>query len=124
MGILEQEQKNGGVFLHLQDFISRLDGRVLNKRSLENLIKAGALDQLNSDRAKLFGGVDTIVRHATLNSDERNSDQENLFDNSKEFAVGIPELPASTEWASLDKLNYEFEAMGFYLSAHPLDVYG
>ena len=124
MGILEQEQKNGGVFLHLQDFISRLDGRVLNKRSLENLIKAGALDQLNPDRAKLFGGVDIIVRHATLNSDERNSDQENLFDNSKEFAVGIPELPTSTEWASLDKLNYEFEAMGFYLSAHPLDVYG
>ena len=124
MGILEQEQKNRGVFSNLQDFVSRLDGRVLNKRSLENLIKAGALDKLNSDRAKLFGGVDIIVRHATLNSDERNSDQESLFDNSKEFVAGVPELPASIEWDSLDRLNYEFEAMGFYLSAHPLDTYG
>ena len=124
MGILEQEQKNRGVFSNLQDFVSRLDGRVLNKRSLENLIKAGALDKLNSDRAKLFGGVDIIVRHSNLNSDERNSDQESLFDNSKEFAAGVPELPASIEWDSLDRLNYEFEAMGFYLSAHPLDTYG
>ena len=124
MGILEQEQKNGGIFSNLQEFVSRLDGRVLNKRSLENLIKAGALDKLNSDRAKLFGGVDIIVRHSNLNSDERNSDQESLFDNSKEFVAGVPELPASIEWDSLDRLNYEFEAMGFYLSAHPLDTYG
>jgi DNA polymerase-3 subunit alpha len=124
MGILEQEQKSGGIFSNLQDFISRLDGRVLNKRSLENLIKAGALDKLNSDRAKLFGGVDIIVRHSNLNSDERNSDQESLFDNSKEFVAGVPELPASLEWDPLDRLNYEFEAMGFYLSAHPLDTYG
>ncbi len=124
MGILEQEQKSGGIFSNLQEFVSRLDGRVLNKRSLENLIKAGALDKINSDRAKLFGGVDIIVRHSNLNSDERNSDQESLFDNSKEFVAGVPELPASIEWDSLDRLNYEFEAMGFYLSAHPLDTYG
>jgi DNA polymerase-3 subunit alpha len=124
MGILEQEQKNGGIFSNLQEFVSRLDGRVLNKRSLENLIKAGALDKLNSDRAKLFGGVDIIVRHTNLNSDERNSDQESLFDNSKELAAGVPELPASIEWDSLERLNCEFEAMGFYLSAHPLDTYG
>jgi len=124
MSILEQEQKSGGVFTNLQEFVSRLDGRVLNKRSLENLIKAGALDKLNSDRAKLFGGVDIIVRHSNLNSDERNSDQESLFDNSKEFVAGVPELPAAIEWDSLERLNYEFEAMGFYLSAHPLDTYG
>ena len=124
MSILEQEQKSGGIFSNLQELVSRLDGRVLNKRSLENLIKAGALDRINSDRATLFGGVDIIVRHSNLNSDERNSDQESLFDNSKEFAAGVPELPASIEWDSLDRLNYEFEAMGFYLSAHPLDTYG
>ena len=124
MSILEQEQKSGGIFSNLQEFVSRLDGRVLNKRSLENLIKAGALDRINSDRAKLFGGVDIIVRHSNLNSDERNSDQESLFDNSKEFVAGVPELPAAIEWDSLERLNYEFEAMGFYLSAHPLDTYG
>ena len=124
MGILEQEQKSGGIFSNLQEFVSRLDGRVLNKRSLENLIKAGALDKINSDRAKLFGGVDIIVRHSNLNSDEQNSDQESLFDNSKEFVAGVPELPAAIEWDSLERLNYEFEAMGFYLSAHPLDTYG
>ena len=124
MSILEQEQKSGGIFSNLQEFVSRLDGRVLNKRSLENLIKAGALDRINSDRAKLFGGVDIIVRHSNLNSDEQNSDQESLFDNSKEFVAGVPELPAAIEWDALERLNYEFEAMGFYLSAHPLDTYG
>ena len=60
-----------------------MDGRVLNKRSLENLVKAGALDKLYTDRARLFANVDKVIRYSNATFEERNSNQENLFSDVK-----------------------------------------
>jgi DNA polymerase-3 subunit alpha len=79
---------------------------------------------LQSDRAQLFNAVDLIIRHSNAAFEERNSDQENLFgaaETSDQSSIRLPVVPV---WSALEKLSNEFEAVGFYLSAHPLDSYG
>ncbi|MBT5913495.1 MAG: DNA polymerase III subunit alpha [Rhodospirillaceae bacterium] len=124
MSVLEEERDRDGEFSSLEDFTSRMDGRVLNKRSLENLVKAGALDKLYTDRARLFANVDKVIRYSNATFEERNSNQENLFGDVKLTESESLNFSATAEWSSLERLKYEFEAMGFYLSAHPLDAYG
>ena len=124
MSALEEERDRNGEFLSLENFTSRIDGRLLNRRSLENLVKAGALDKLYSDRARLFANVDIVIRYSNATFEERNSNQENLFGEVKLTESESLNFLTTAEWSSLERLKHEFEAMGFYLSAHPLDAYG
>ena len=122
MAGLVAERETGGAFRDLSDFATRIDPRHVNKRALENLIRAGALDSVNVNRAQSFAAIETVLRHAHLSTEERNSQQTTLFGGGGEDAQAIP-LDAVSDWDMMDRLKGEFEAVGFYLSAHPLDAY-
>jgi DNA polymerase-3 subunit alpha len=117
------ERTANGPFKDLWDFAGRLDARQMNKRQMENLTRAGAFDGLNSNRAQVLDGVDLILRYAAAQANERGSDQASLFGGDDGVKQPPPKLPASPEWSLTDKLGHEFESVGFYLSAHPLDAY-
>jgi DNA polymerase-3 subunit alpha len=124
MVALESERAANGPFRSLGDFATRIDGRAVNKRSLENLVRAGAFDGLHPNRAQLFDGADIVLRHANAAAEERASDQVNLFGGGDESEPVRINLAARHDWSALERLRNEFEAIGFYLSAHPLDAYG
>jgi DNA polymerase-3 subunit alpha len=118
--LIEERSKNGE-FKDMDDFCSRVDTRQINKRALENLIKAGAFDTINPNRAQLLQGVEMMLREMNLAAQERNSNQVSLFGDQVDEHTII--LPAVNDWDLIEKLNCEKEAVGFYLSAHPLDAY-
>lgn len=120
-----QERARGGPFKDLIDFARRLDSRIVNKRMLENLICAGAFDSLNSHRAQLFESVDIIMKYLGEAGIKKANNQSTLFD-SGETDDGSPiiKFPQVSPWSTLKRLQNELEAVGFYLSSHPLDAYG
>ncbi len=121
---LVAERAANGPFRSLFDLAQRLDGKVLNKRMLESLAAAGAFDQLVANRAQVMAAADLVLRHASAAASERGSGQASLFGSGGDAFAQAPPLPVVTEWGPLDRLAKEFEAIGFYLSAHPLDAYG
>ena len=118
---LVKARDNGGPFKNLTDFANRVDGGVINKRLLENLVKSGALDSLHPNRAQLHDGAEVVLRHAQSKASDRVSKQVSLFGEGDSAQKLV--LPNVTEWRKTEKLNNEFDAIGFYLSAHPLDAY-
>ena len=121
---LVEERKSRGEFKTIQDFAERIDPKTMNRRQLERLIAAGAFDCLETNRASLNAGTDIILRYAQSLAEERASGQVSLFggDDGGASGLGMPDLPTIKNWSILDRLAYEFEAVGFYLSAHPLDT--
>lgn len=115
------ERKARGSFRSIQDVAGRVDSKAVNKRSLENLVRAGAFDHLEPSRARLFSGVELLVRHAQASAEARASSQASLFGASD--AVPRFELPGGEGWSRTEILNEEKAAIGFFLSAHPLDAY-
>jgi DNA polymerase III subunit alpha len=107
-------------FADLADLAQRVDPRQLNKMQIENLARAGAFDKLERNRARVFAGAETILRRAQASAEERGSGQIGLFGGGKPEALRLPDLPA---WAPMDELAFEAEAVGFHLTAHPLDAY-
>ncbi|MGB1547337.1 MAG: DNA polymerase III subunit alpha [Alphaproteobacteria bacterium] len=119
---LIEEREQGGPFKDVYDFASRIDSRTMNRRQLESLIQAGAYDSSNPNRAQLFAAIDQLMAWANAAQQERATQQESLFQEATEtFAVALPE---TEEWTMMERLRREYEAVGFYLSAHPLDAYG
>ncbi|MEE8171332.1 MAG: DNA polymerase III subunit alpha, partial [Alphaproteobacteria bacterium] len=115
------ERDVNGPYKSVFDFATRLGAGVVNKRQLENLMRAGAFDALEPSRRKLFDAVELLLRHA--DSAERNSDQDSLFGAGPNMGMPEPSLAEVADWPPLERLNYEQEAIGFYLSAHPLEAY-
>ncbi|MDQ0320309.1 DNA polymerase-3 subunit alpha [Pararhizobium capsulatum DSM 1112] len=110
-------------FESLEDFCLRIDPKLLNRRVFESLICAGAFDCFGYDRAELVGGMDRILGLAQRAQENKVSGQSDMF--GAGFATG-PEklaLPAYSPWLASEKLHREFQVLGFYLSAHPLDTY-
>ncbi len=116
------ERQANGPYKSVIDFATRLGAGVVNKRQLENLVRAGAFDALEPSRRKLFEAVEMLLRHAE--SAARNSDQDSLFGAGPNMGMPEPTLADVADWPPLERLNYEQEAIGFYLSAHPLEAYG
>jgi DNA polymerase-3 subunit alpha len=103
------------------DLAERLDQRVINKRLLESLVKAGAFDSLNKNRAQAFGAVEALNRHSQATHESRGSNQDSLF--GDDTAQRRPQLPKVPDWSPMERLQNEFQAIGFYLSSHPLASY-
>ena len=122
MASVVAERRENGAYQGIEDFAFRLDSKVINKRQLENLGRAGAFDGLTANRKQIFEGVEMIVRQAGAAANERNSDQIGLFGAEETLAAPII-LPDTPDWLPMDRLKEEFDAIGFYLSAHPLDTY-
>ncbi|MEM8833953.1 MAG: DNA polymerase III subunit alpha, partial [Pseudomonadota bacterium] len=114
------ERKTNGEFKDMNGFLSRLDSRVMNKRQFEGLIAAGAFDSFGHDRATLMGNTEMMLRHASALADERESGQSSLFGGDDTHSE-MPPMQDVEAWDELERLSHEFGAVGFYLSAHPLD---
>jgi DNA polymerase III subunit alpha len=119
VAIREREQR--GAFTSLEDFCTRLDSRIANRKMLESLIKAGAFDFLGRDRAELFGCIDDSVSASAAAQRDRMAGQVSLFDETTAPATSRKRL--ITRWSEHEKLAYEKELLGFYVSGHPLDAY-
>ncbi|KGF69347.1 DNA polymerase III subunit alpha [Hoeflea sp. BAL378] len=119
------EARGDTPFASLEDFCTRIDPRQVNRRVLESLIAAGALDCFGHDRAALSAGLDRILGFAQRAQENRISGQSDMFGMggaSQESSESI-HLPAAPPWLPAEKLHREYQALGFYLSAHPLDSY-
>ncbi len=109
-------------FATLEDFCLRIDAKLVNRRVLESLIHGGAFDCFGHDRAVLAAGIDRIIGYAQRESENRASGQSDMFGGG---AGGEEKLsfPTVTPWLPSERLLREFQVLGFYLSAHPLDSY-
>jgi DNA polymerase-3 subunit alpha len=86
-------------------------------------VKAGAIDCLNRNRAQSFAASEMLLRHAAAAAEDRVSRQVSLFGDADGPARG-PALPVLQDWPPIERLQHEFDVIGFYLSSHPLDAYG
>jgi DNA polymerase III subunit alpha len=116
-----RERERGGDFSSLQDFCSRLDSRIANRKMLESLIKAGAFDFLGRERAGLFACIDEALSASAAAYRDRVAGQVSLFDETSAPTTSRKRL--ITPWSEHEKLTYEKELLGFYVSGHPLDAY-
>ncbi len=117
--IREREQR--GDFVSLEDFCARLDSRVANRKLLESLIKAGAFDFLARDRSELFSCIDDAMMASAAAQRDRVAGQVSLFDEAS--APTGSRKRQSIPWSEHEKLSYEKELLGFYVSGHPLAAY-
>jgi len=119
-----EEREANGPFEDLFDLTARLGTGVLNKRLLEAMIKAGALDQFDDNRQRLMASIETALRYGAAHTEQEASEQVSLF-GAGLGAVDLPKpkRPEVDDLPVLERLQQEFSVLGFYLSAHPLDGY-
>jgi DNA polymerase-3 subunit alpha len=122
MAIAIRERDERGEFASLEDFCSRLDSRVANRKMLESLMKAGAFDFTTRDRAELFASIEDALASSAALQRDRVAGQVSLFDEQTHAATAA-RRPSSRPWSEHEKLSYEKELLGFYVSGHPLDAY-
>ena len=130
--IVEEREKNGP-YEGFIDLVGRVDGKAVNKRVLECLIKTGGFDALEGNRAALLADLDRAMGEAQLRRKDREAGQVNLFDlmggdedgsdlaDDFSTAAKLPDVPEMDE---LEKLKLEKELLGFFLSGHPVDTLG
>ncbi|MCI0656281.1 MAG: DNA polymerase III subunit alpha, partial [Acidobacteria bacterium] len=106
-------------FTSLQQLCREVDSRTLNRKALESLVKSGALDSLGLPRAALYRALEAVVSSAQKESRDLAAGQASLFE-SGHAADSAPGIVAAEEWASRERLAYEKETLGFYISGHPL----
>ncbi len=123
MAEIVAERRRAGPFASVLDFAGRIDPTHLNRRQLENLARAGAFDRLEPNRRRIVEGVEVILRHAGAVAEDRNSGQIGLFGQHAGAAELGPTLPDVEDWLPMQRLTEEFDALGMYLSAHPLKTY-
>ena len=116
-----REREERGDFISLEDFCARLDSRIANRKMLESLVKSGAFDFVGKDRAELFGCIDDAVSASVAAQRDRLAGQVSLFDEATAPTTSRKRL--ASRWSDHEKLSYEKELLGFYVSGHPLDAY-
>ena len=118
------EERKNGPFYSLFEFCERVDLRKVNRRVIESLIKCGAFDSMGRPRSQLFMGLDEALEYGQRIQREKNDPQMGLFDVSNEqVEINRPSLPDIEEWEEKEKLAYEKESLGFYITGHPLNRY-
>jgi len=120
--VVNEREKNGK-FKTFTDFINRVDPKDVNKLQLEGLVKAGAFDEFDSNRKKLFEAIPKIIQTIKSKYDEKVSNQTNLFDDVDNIDNETFEFEASRPWTKKELLGEEFISLGFYISDHPLNEY-
>jgi DNA polymerase-3 subunit alpha len=117
-------ERRQGPFADLFDLVARVGTKVLNRRLLEALIKAGALDRLDGNRRRLQETIDLALRYGAAHAEQAASDQTSMFGSLLEQPeLPKPRPPEVADFSVLERLEQEFGVLGFYLSAHPLDGY-
>lgn len=125
MRLLVAEREKNGPYKSVWDALARLGPQTLNRRQLEVLIKAGVFDELERNRAWLMTNIDTLIAYAQAADEAATSGQTSLFGGS-----GVPDAAAyisgckpTPQWQALEQLQFEAEAVGFYMSSHPLEAF-
>ena len=120
--IIVSRKKNGKKFSSLTDFVERVQHKDLNKKSLESLIKCGALDEFG-ERGLLLGNIDTILEYARENQKNVSQGQTSLFSLSPEINVSSIKMKPKPAATKKERLAWEKELLGLYVSEHPLEEY-
>ncbi len=117
------ESRNAkGSYKSLSDFAARINTKAVNKRALETLAAAGAFDAFEPSRALVYANVEGMIALANRISDNAALGTSDLFGGAGDSAATL-DLKAAEAWTPMDKLQKEFDAVGFFLSGHPLDQY-
>ena len=111
-----------GSFTSLHDFALRVRSQLVNRRVVESLVKCGAFDSLERNRARLLGSLEDVLRWAAARAEERSGRQIGLFGQAA-GGDAPPPLPGTPEWTAEEELRAEHEAIGFFITGHPLDRY-
>jgi DNA polymerase-3 subunit alpha len=109
-------------FATLFDFARRVNLKKVGKRPLEMLTRAGAFDQRDRNRRRVFDSLEGLVGYSAAIHEQKNSNQVSLFGEAGDD-LPEPRLAGTPDWLPAERLNEEFKAIGFYLSGHPLDDY-
>ena len=119
--IVREREKNGK-FESLENFIKRVDAKDVNKLQLEGLTKAGAFDEFEKDRNKIFVSIPKIIQQIKNINDDKSNNQSSLFENTESQANQFEYLKSKT-WTQKELLSEEFRSLGFYISDHPLNEF-
>ncbi len=120
---IAERQKNGR-FKSIEDFCSRLDSRTVNRKILESLVKCGAFDGIEKNRAAIFSQIESAMAAAASIQRDRASGQVSLFGEEPLMPAKRSSKASKIEpWPQLDTLRYEKELLGYFVSGHPLDAY-
>ena len=122
-GIITERNKNGD-YESLIDFAERNCDLRIGRRALETMCKAGVFDSLVAHRAQSFEAIPLMIAHAAACLAQRDSTQNNLFFDAQNANPPPPTLPEIEAWTHHEMLNHELDAVGFYISDHPLNPYG
>lgn len=119
------EREERGLFKNLRDFIERMSGREVNKKTIENLIKAGAMDELPGNRRQKMMVYVQIMDSIAQEKKNTMAGQMSLFDlvSEEEKSAFEIRMPNVTEYTKEDRLAFEKEVLGIYISGHPLEEY-
>jgi DNA polymerase-3 subunit alpha len=128
--IIEERLENGP-YPSVFEFAKRSNTRIVNKKAYESFVYSGAFDAYDFHRAQYFyigpndkmNGIEKLIKYANDFQNNQNSAQESLFGGSKADLILEPSFPVSPEWGLIDRLKYEKDAIGIFLSGHPLDDY-
>jgi len=128
--IIEERDLNGP-YKNIYDFAQRSNTRSVNRKSYENLVYGGAFDAMGLNRAQFFAktengiltGVERLIKYANDYQNTQSSSQSSLFGGSVASYIPEPALPEADEWPLIEKLKYEKDVIGIYLTGHPLDNY-
>lgn len=128
--IIEERLANGA-YQTVFDFAKRSNTRIVNKKAYESFVYSGAFDAFGFHRAQYFyigandkmNGIEKLIKYANDFQNNENSSQASLFGGSKADLILEPSFPVSPEWGLIDRLKYEKDAIGIFLSGHPLDDY-
>jgi DNA polymerase-3 subunit alpha len=128
--IIEERDANGP-YKSVYDFAQRSNVRAVNKKSYENLVYGGAFDEFGLRRSQFFAktengiltGIERLVKYANDYQNTQGSSQSSLFGGSVASYIPEPAMPDVEEWPLIEKLKYEKDAIGIYLTGHPLDNY-
>lgn len=110
-----------GPFRDLADFARRIDAKLVNRRTIEALIAAGALDQLEADRARAMAAIDGMLALSNRTREAAAGGQSELFGGG--MVAEAFRIPPTEPWSPAERLRREHDAVGFFLSGHPLDDY-
>ncbi len=118
--VIVAARDEGGEFKSIFEFTGRVDVRTVNRRALEALVCAGAFDRLPGHRAQVLTALDAAISYGAQSATDRRRGQASLFDGGLSIETAIPQLPDVPTWTSDERLAKEKEALGFYVSSHPL----
>jgi len=126
-----EERRASGPFVSVHDFSKRANTRTVNKKAYESFVYSGAFDGFGFHRAQYFflgvndkmNGIEKLIKYANDFQNNESSSQSSLFGGTVADLITEPSLPVSPEWTLIDRLKYEKDAIGIFLSGHPLDNY-